>query len=62
MRLTPVTVTLFAAGVLNSLDRQWALVVLLAVAAVWSRGYGQVLRRRILRQATAIAQREPAAS
>ena len=59
MRWTPVTVTLFAAlALLNSLAHQWALVALLAVAAVWSLGYGLVLRRRILRLATAIDQRE----
>jgi hypothetical protein len=62
MRWTPVTVTLFAAlALLNNLGRQWALVALLVIAAVWSLGYGLVLRRRILRLATAIDQREPAA-
>jgi hypothetical protein len=62
MRWTPVTVTLFVAlALLNSLAHQWALVALLAIAAVWSLGYGLVLRRRILRLATAIERREPAA-
>jgi hypothetical protein len=60
VRWTPVTVTLFAGlALLNSLSRQWALVALLVMAAVWSLGYGLVLRRRILRLATAIDQREP---
>jgi hypothetical protein len=62
MKWTPVTVTLFTAlAVLNSLDRQWALVALLAIAAVWSLGYWLVLRRRILRLATAVEQREAGA-
>jgi hypothetical protein len=57
-----VTVTLFVAlALLNSLDHGWALVALLAVAAVWSLGYGLVLRRRILRLTTAIERREPTA-
>ncbi|PXX01540.1 hypothetical protein [Mycolicibacterium moriokaense] len=61
MRWTPATVTLFAAlALLNSLAHQWALVALLVIAAVWSLGYGLVLRRRILRLATAIDQRETA--
>jgi C4-dicarboxylate-specific signal transduction histidine kinase len=61
VRSTPVTVTLFAAlALLNSVYHLWALVALLAVAAVWSLGYGLVLRRRILRLATAIDQRESA--
>ena len=61
VRWTPVTVTLFVAlALLNSLERQWALVTLLAIAAVWSLGYGLVLRRRTLRLATAIDQRAPA--
>jgi hypothetical protein len=62
MRWTPVTVTLFVGlALLNSLAHPWALVALLAIAAVWSLGYGLVLRRRILRLATAIERREPAA-
>jgi hypothetical protein len=62
MRWTPVTVALFAVlAVLNSLNHGWALVALLAVMAIWFLVYGQVLRRRILRLATAIDQRERAA-
>jgi hypothetical protein len=63
LRWTPVTVTLCAAlALLNSLDRQWALVALLAILAAWFIGYGLVLHRRILRLATAIDQRKRAAS
>ena len=62
MRWTPVTVALFAVlAVLKSLNHGWALVALLAVMAIWFLVYGQVLRRRILRLATAIDQRERAA-
>jgi hypothetical protein len=55
MRWTPVTVALFASlALLNCLDRQWALVALLAILAAWFIGYGLVLHRRILRLAAAI--------
>jgi hypothetical protein len=57
-----VTVSLFASlALLNSLDRQWALVAVLAIAAVWSLGYGLMVRRRIRRLAKAIDEREPTA-
>ena len=63
MKWTPVTVTLFAVlALMNSLDRQWALVAMLAILAAWFIGYGLVLHRRILRLATAVDQRERAAS
>lgn len=46
---------------LNGLDRQWALVALLAALAIWFLVYQRVQRRRILRLATAVDQRERAA-
>ena len=62
MRWTPVTVAVFAVlAVLNSLDHQWALVALLAAFAIGFFVYQRVLRRRILRLASAIDQRERAA-
>jgi hypothetical protein len=63
MKWTPVTVTLFAVlALMNSLDSQWALVALLVMLTVWFVGYGLILRRRILRLAAAVDQRERTAS
>jgi hypothetical protein len=60
MRSTPLGVATYAAlAVLNSLENRWAAAVL-AVLAIWFFVYGRVLRRRILRLATAIDQRERA--
>jgi uncharacterized membrane protein YoaK (UPF0700 family) len=60
MRWTPLAVATYAAlAVLNSLENRWA-AALLAVLAIWFFVYGRVLRRRILRLATAIDQRERA--
>jgi hypothetical protein len=61
MRWTPLAVGMYAVlAVLNGLNHGWALSALLAVLAIWFVVYGLVLRRRILRLATAIDRRERA--
>ena len=56
---TPVSVAVYAGlALLQSVFHQWAPALVFALLAAWAVATGQVMRRRVLKLATAVSQRQ----